>query len=109
MWVIKFGYVPGTTMITIRDTPQGATFAVRVQPRARRNAVVGQIGDALKIALTAPPIEGRANEACIEFLAEFLKVPRSSVTIAAGETSRTKVIRVAGISAAELQRRLQGY
>ena len=96
-------------MIPIRDTPQGATFAVRVQPRARRNAVVGQIGDALKIALTAPPIEGRANEACIEFLAEFLKVPRSSVTIAAGETSRTKVIRVAGISAAELQRRLQGY
>ena len=94
-------------MITIRDTPQGATFAIRVQPRARKNAIIGEIGDALKIALTAPPIEGRANEACIEFLAEFLKVPRSSVTIAAGETSRNKVIRIAGISADELRQRLQ--
>jgi len=94
-------------VITIRDTPQGATFAIRVQPRARKNAIIGEIGDALKIALTAPPIEGRANEACIEFLAEFLKVPRSSVTIAAGETSRNKVIRIAGISADELRQRLQ--
>ena len=94
-------------MIAIRDTPQGATFAIRVQPRARKNAIVGEIGDALKIALTAPPVEGRANQACIEFLAEFLKLPRSSVTIAAGETSRNKVIRVAGMSADELQRRLQ--
>jgi len=94
-------------VISIRETSQGATFTVRVQPRARRNAVVGEVGDALKIALTAPPIEGRANEACIELLAEFLKVPRSSVTIAAGETSRNKVIRIAGISAVELRRRLQ--
>jgi len=107
MWVIKFGYVPGTTMITIRDTPQGATFAIRVQPRARKNAIVGEIGDALKIALTAPPVEGRANQACIEFLAEFLKVPRSSVTIASGQTSRRKVIRVAGLSAQELRQRLK--
>jgi len=93
-------------LIPIRDTPQGATFAVRVQPRARKNAIVGEIGDALKLALTAPPVEGRANAACIEFLADFLKVPRSSITIAAGETSRNKVIRVAGLSADELRRRL---
>jgi len=93
-------------VIPVRDTPQGATFAVRVQPRARKNAIVGEIGDALKLALTAPPVEGRANEACIKFLAEFLKVPRSSVTIAAGETSRDKVIRVAGLSADELRQRL---
>jgi uncharacterized protein (TIGR00251 family) len=95
-------------VISIRDTPQGAAFAVRVQPRARRNAIVGELGDALKLALTAPPIEGRANEACIEFLAEFLKVPRSSITIAAGETSRNKVIRIVGVSADELRRRLHG-
>ncbi len=94
-------------MIPIRDTPQGATFSVRVQPRARKNAVVGEIGDALKIALTAPPVEGRANDACIEFLAEFLKVPRSSITIAAGLTSRNKVVRVRGITAAELADRLR--
>jgi uncharacterized protein (TIGR00251 family) len=94
-------------VIPIRDTPQGATFAVRVQPRARKNAVMGEIGDALKIALTAPPVEGRANDACIEFLAEFLKVPRSSVTIAAGLTSRNKVVRVRGTTAAELTDRLR--
>ena len=94
-------------MIPIRDIPQGATFAVRVQPRARKNAVVGEIGDALKIALTAPPVEGRANEACIAFLAEFLKVPRSSVTIAAGQTSRNKVVRVGGLTATEVADRLR--
>jgi uncharacterized protein YggU (UPF0235/DUF167 family) len=58
------------------------------------------------VSLTAPPVEGRANEACIAFLAEFLKVPRASVTIAAGQSSRNKRIRVAGLSAAELRRRL---
>jgi uncharacterized protein (TIGR00251 family) len=93
-------------VIIIRDTPQGAAFAVRVQPRARKNAIRGQVGGALKLALTAPPLQGRANEACIEFLAELLKLPRSSITIAAGETSRNKVMRVAGISADELRRRL---
>jgi len=93
-------------MIPIRDTPQGASFAVRVQPRARKNAIAGGIGDALKIALTAPPVEGRANEACIEFLAEFLKVPRSSITIAAGQSSRNKVVRVRGLTAAEVAGRL---
>ncbi len=93
-------------MIPIRDTSQGATFAVRVQPRSSRNAITGEMGEALKLALTAPPVEGKANEACIEFLAKLLKVPRSSVTIAAGETSRNKVIRVAGLSAEEVRQRL---
>ena len=94
-------------MIPIRDTPQGATFAIRVQPRARKNAIVGELGDALKLALTAPPVEGRANEACITFLAEFLKVPRSSVTIAAGQSSRNKVIRVRGLSTTQVEERLR--
>ena len=79
---------------------------MRVQPRAKRNAVVGVIGDALKVALTAPPVEGKANEACIAFLAELLDVPRSSITIAAGETSRNKLIRVAGRTAAQIEQRL---
>jgi uncharacterized protein (TIGR00251 family) len=94
------------SVIPIRDTKLGATFAVRVQPRARRNAIAGVVGDALKLALTAPAVEGRANQACIEFLAEFLGVPRSSVTIAAGETSRNKIIRVSGLPAAEVHKRL---
>jgi uncharacterized protein (TIGR00251 family) len=93
-------------MIPIRDTPEGATFAIRVQPRAKRNAISGTLGDALKVALTAPPVEGRANQGCIEFLAEILGVPRSSVTIAAGQSSRSKVVRVAGLSAEEVRRRL---
>jgi hypothetical protein len=65
------------------------------------------MGDALKIALTAPPVEDKANEACIEFLAILLKVPRSSVTIASGESSRNKVIRVAGLSAQQVRERLE--
>jgi uncharacterized protein (TIGR00251 family) len=93
-------------MIAVRETTAGVTFRVKVQPRARRNAVVGQLGDALKVALTAPPVEGRANEACIDFFTELLKVPRASITIVSGQSSRNKVIRVAGISAEELRRRL---
>ena len=95
-------------MIPIRDTPSGATFQVKVHPRAKKNAITGEVGEALKIALIAPPIDGRANEACIAFLAELLNVPRSSVTIAAGESSRSKVIRVAGLTAVEVRKQLLG-
>ncbi len=94
-------------MIPIRDTPSGATFQVKVHPRARKNAITGTVGDSLKLALTTPPVEGRANQACIAYLAEFLNVPRSSVTIAAGETSRQKLIRIAGLSAAQVEAKLR--
>ena len=93
-------------MIPIRDSSAGVTFAVKVQPRAKRNAITGAVGNALKLALTAPPIEGRVNQACIEFFANLLDVPRSSVTIASGETSRRKVIQVAGVSVHEVRKRL---
>ncbi len=93
-------------MVPIRDTPAGATFQVKVHPRASRNAITGVVGDALKLSLTTPPVEGRANQACIAFFAEVLNVPRSSVTIAAGESSRLKVIRVAGLAAEQLRKRL---
>ena len=94
-------------MIAMQQTPAGTTFAVIVHPRAKKNAITGKVGDALKLALTAPPVDGKANEACIDFFAKLLKVPRSSVTIAAGQTSRNKVIRVAGLSAEEVRRRLK--
>jgi len=94
-------------MIPIRDMPTGATFQVKVHPRAKKNAITGEVGDALKLALTAPPVEGRDNRACVEFLAEVLNVPRSSVTIAAGENSRNKLIRVHGLNAAEVEARLK--
>jgi uncharacterized protein (TIGR00251 family) len=94
-------------MIPIRDTPSGATFQVKVHPRARKNAITGVVGEALKLALTAPAVEGRANEACVAYLAELLNVPRSSVTIAAGETSRQKLIRIPGLRAAQVEERLR--
>jgi len=94
-------------MIDLKESQAGTTFAVKIHPRAKKNAITGQVGDALKVALTAPPIDGKANQACIEFFAKLLNVPRSSVTIAAGQTSRNKVIRVAGLSAEEIKKRLE--
>ena len=93
-------------MIPVHDTPSGATFAVRVHPRAKKNAITGQVGDVFKVALTAPPVDGKANQGCIDFFAKLLNVPRSSVTIAAGQTSRKKVIRVAGLTAQQVRDRL---
>jgi uncharacterized protein (TIGR00251 family) len=93
-------------MIPIRNDESGATFVVKIHHRAKKNAIAGEVGDALKLSLTAPPVDGRANEACIEFFANLLKVPRSSVTIASGAMSRTKVIRVAALSADEVRKRL---
>jgi uncharacterized protein (TIGR00251 family) len=95
-----------TSMVAIQSSAGFLTFAVKVHPRGRKNAITGVMGDALKLALTAPPVDGRANEACIEFFAKLLEVPRSSVTIAAGHTSRNKVIRVAGLSAEQVRDRL---
>ena len=96
----------GLIMLAFQESGAGVSFSVKVHPRAKKNAITGEVGNALKVALTAPPVEGRANEACIEFFAKLLKLPRSSVTIASGLTSRNKVIRVAGISAEELRKRL---
>ena len=94
-------------MIPIRQLGGGVTFAVKVHPRARKNAITGELGDALKLSLTSPPVDGRANEACIEFFAKLLKVTRSSVTIASGQSRREKVLRVSGITAAEIAKRLK--
>jgi len=59
-------------MIPVHDSNAGATFAVRVHPRAKKNAITGEVGDAIKLALTAPPVDGKANEACIDFFAKLL-------------------------------------
>jgi uncharacterized protein (TIGR00251 family) len=88
------------------ESTEGVTFAIRVHPGAKRNAITAELGDALKVSLTAPPIDGKANEACVEFFAKLLKLPRSSVTIASGQSSRRKVIRVVGPSAEEIRKRI---
>jgi uncharacterized protein len=93
-------------MVPLNETGKGIAFSVKVHPRARRNAITGTVGGALKLALTAPPVEGRANQALIEFFADLFEIPRSSVTIASGETSRTKVVRIAGLSRAVVEQRL---
>jgi uncharacterized protein (TIGR00251 family) len=93
-------------LIPIQESGSGVTFAVKVHPRAKKNAITGEFGPALKLSLTSPPVDGRANEACIEFFAKLLKVPQSSVTIASGQTSRQKVIRVSGLSAEEVRTRI---
>jgi len=90
----------------MQQTASGVIFAIKVHPRAKKNAITGEVGDALKVSITAPPVDGKANEACVEFFAKLLNVPRSSVTITAGQSSRNKVIRVAGLSAEEVSRRL---
>ena len=83
----------------ITENDDGVTFSVHVQPRASRNGICGIQGDAIKLRLTSPPVEGEANRLCTEFLAKLLKVPKSAVTIIAGEKSRHKTIRVAGATA----------
>lgn len=94
-------------MIPVRQAGDGVSFAVKVHPRARKNAITGEVGDALKMSLTAPPAEGKANVACLAFLAEILQVPRASVTMAAGQSSRQKTIRVAGLTAQQVEERLR--
>jgi uncharacterized protein (TIGR00251 family) len=89
--------------ITLRETPDGCTLPVRVHPGARANAVTGVHDGALKISLTTPPTDGRANDALIAFLAERLRIPRSRISLVSGATSRSKTLLIAGKSAAEVQ------
>jgi uncharacterized protein (TIGR00251 family) len=85
-------------LLYIREAQKGVVFKVRVQPRSSKNQIAGLFDDALKIRLTAPPVEGEANEACCAFLAKVLEVPRSQVKIAAGQSSRNKMVSVEGVS-----------
>jgi uncharacterized protein len=85
-----------------RDVADGCTVAVRVHPGAKKNGVTGTHAGAVKIALTAPPVDGKANDALIAFLAEALRLPRARIALVAGATGRTKMIRITGKSAAEV-------
>jgi uncharacterized protein (TIGR00251 family) len=86
-----------------QDVADGCTLSVRVHPGARKNAVTGTHAGAIKIALTTPPTDGRANEALIALLAEQLRLPRARITLLTGATSRSKLLRITGKSAAEVQ------
>jgi uncharacterized protein len=83
-----------------------ARLTVKVHPRARRSALAGRFGDAYKLDLAAPPVDGKANEECIRFFAELAGVPRSRVRIVTGLTNRTKVVEIEGVPQIELEKRL---
>ena len=90
----------------LQETPRGVTLALRLAPRAARDAVQGVLGDALKIRLTAPPVEGQANAALLRFLRDRLELPASQVQLVSGLTGRNKRVLIRGLSAAAIRERL---
>ena len=96
----------GGESLKVSRTPEGVRFAIHVSPRARKARVGGQHGDALRVAVTAPPVDGGANRAVLEALAKALGLRRGELAIASGERGRSKVIVAAG-DPAELERRLR--
>jgi hypothetical protein len=94
-------------MLDVQDRDGGVIVAVRVQPRASRDEVAGEMNGALKIRLRAPAVENRANEALVEFLALLLKTPKSAVRILAGDRSRTKRLEIRGVTREQVLRLLQ--
>jgi uncharacterized protein (TIGR00251 family) len=88
--------------ISIRETADGTVFRIRVVPRSSRSEIVGIQGDALKVRIAAPPVEGKANDECIRLIAELLGAKKADVKITSGHTSKTKTISVAGRTAAQI-------
>ena len=84
--------------------PGGVRLAVQIQPNAKKTEVVGVLDDALKIKLAAQPIEGKANEALVKWLASALGVPRSAVTLTHGQTNKKKLLEVSGVTLEEVGR-----
>src|SRR5712691_5874880 len=89
-------------MLEIQEREGAAIFPVRVQPRASKDEIAGEMGGALKVRLRAPAVENRANEALVEFLAQLLKTPKSAVRILSGERSRTKRIEIRGVTGQQI-------
>ena len=90
-------------MLDIQEHADAAIFSVRVQPRASKEELAGELNGALKVRLQAPAVENRANDALIEFLAQLLKTPRSAVRILSGDRSRTKRIEIRGVTGQQIQ------
>jgi len=90
----------------LRATDGGVTLDLAIQPRASRSRVVGEHGDRLKVQIAAPPVDGEANAALVELLADVLGVPRRHIEIAAGATGKRKTVRIQGIDAGTIERAL---
>jgi uncharacterized protein len=89
--------------VTITPHAEGATLALRVQPKAKRNAVLGARDGALRVSVTAPPEDGRANDAVLALLREELGLTRSQLTLLSGQTNRNKVVLVRGVTPEQLE------
>ena len=96
-------------MILLREQADSASvsLSVHVQPKASRTRIAGLHGEALKLCITSPPVDGKANAAVIQFFAKLFKIPKAAVTIASGEASRDKRIILAGVSLARAEAVLQ--
>jgi uncharacterized protein (TIGR00251 family) len=90
----------------LRSHPEGVYLSVRLQPRASASEIVGLAGTELKIRVTAPPVDSAANEALLRLLAERLNCPRNSIELVRGQTSRSKVVFLRGLSSAEVEGKL---
>jgi len=90
-------------VLEIQERNGAVVFQVRVQPRASKDEVAGEIDGALKVRLQAPAVEGRANEALIEFLAQLLKTPKAAVRILSGDRSHTKRIEIRGVTGQQIR------
>lgn len=97
----------------IREVKGGVTLAVRAQPGAKKTAIIGVYGEGataqLKVAVQAPPVEGKANTALIEYFAEFFSIPRNRVELHTGELSRSKVVLVRGVTCGQAESLLSPY
>lgn len=91
-------------MVRVTPVTGGVQFEVRLQPRASSSGVVGSHGTALKVRVTAPPVDGAANEMLVKVLAGTFGIPARAITILSGATSRTKLVRLAGVTEAVVRR-----
>ena len=94
--------------LRVQPVPNGVRLTLRVQPRAASNQVAGLHGDALKIRITAPPVDGAANDAVVELLSATFGIPKRAITIVAGTSSRSKVVELAGITEERVRSAVKG-
>jgi hypothetical protein len=91
-------------ILDIQEDEHGITIKVHLQPRAHKDRIVGVHGDALKLQITAAPVEGQANDACVAFFARALKIPKTKVAVVSGLGSRDKRVRLAGVARADVEK-----
>ncbi|MDD4873013.1 MAG: DUF167 domain-containing protein [Kiritimatiellae bacterium] len=95
--------IASVNMKCISQTKEGVIIKLRIIPRASKNEICGELGDALKIKLQAPPVEGKANKALIEFLADTLDISRNQISILSGDTGRNKRVLIAGVAIKDIE------